>query len=49
VSSISAHVCFKGGAIANRVTEHALRELKPSDIDWVWIVEQNRRATLESL
>jgi hypothetical protein len=49
VSSISAHVCFKSGALQNRVTEHALCGLKPSDIDWVWIVEQKRNATPEEI
>ena len=39
------NVHFKDGSLANRVTERALCGLRPVDIDWVWDVENRRRAT----
>ena len=43
------NIHFKNGSLANRVTERALSGLRPVDIDWVWIVEERRRATREEV
>jgi len=39
------NVHFKDRSLANRVTKRALCGLRPVDIDWVWDVENRRRAT----
>ena len=43
------NVQFKTGALANRVTKSAMCDIRPADIDWLWIVEQKRRATPEEI
>jgi hypothetical protein len=40
---------YKGGALFNRITIQDLRGIRPSDIAWLWIVEQNRFATPEEI
>jgi hypothetical protein len=40
---------FKAVEMRNRVTEHSLCGLRPADIDFVWIVEEQRRATPEEI
>lgn len=39
------NVHLKGGALNNRVTVRGFEGLQPQQIDWVWIVEEQRRAT----
>jgi hypothetical protein len=41
---IHYNVHFKDGSVANKVTQDAIRGLRPIDIDWVWIIEDRRRA-----
>lgn len=43
------NVCFKSGTMQNRVTEHALCGIQPEDIDFVWVVEEQRKATPEEI
>ena len=43
--TLHCNVQFKTGALANRVTKSAMCDIRPADIDWLWIVEQKRRAT----
>ena len=43
------NVQFKTGALANRVTERAMCDIRLADIDWLWIVEQKRRANPEEI
>ena len=35
----------RAGALVNRVTVRSFEGLRSGDIDWVWIVEEQRRAT----
>jgi hypothetical protein len=39
----------KSGALLNRVTARGFEGLRPGDIDWVWLVEEQRRATPPAL
>jgi hypothetical protein len=39
----------KGGALLNRVTTRGFEGFSPKDIDWVWIVEEKRRATPDEI
>jgi hypothetical protein len=39
------NIQYKSGSLVNRVTVRGFEGLKPSDIDWVWIVEEKRHAT----
>lgn len=39
------NVCFKGGALQGRVTARGFEGLRPEQIEWVWIVDEKRRAT----
>jgi len=43
----SAHynLKYKVGAVLNRVTARDVCGTRPQDIEWIWIVEQNRYAT----
>lgn len=43
------NIGMKGGGLANRVTMRGFEGLRPAEIDWVWIVEKNRRATLDEI
>ena len=47
--TVHYNVQFKTGALANRVTRRAMSDIRPADIDFVWIVEQKRRATPEEI
>jgi hypothetical protein len=44
--SIQAHynVHFKDGSKASKVQLRAISGLRPVDIDWIWVVEERRRA-----
>jgi hypothetical protein len=42
-------VHFKGGGVRMRVTGRSLRGLRAPKVDWLWNVEQKRRATPEEL
>jgi hypothetical protein len=42
-------VHFKSGGMRMRVTERSLRGLRAEEIDWLWFVEQKRRATPEEI
>jgi hypothetical protein len=43
------NVCFKGGALQGRTTVSGFEGLRPEQIDWVWIVDEMRRATPEEI
>ena len=44
------NVKYKGGSpLLNRVLARDLQECRYSDIEWVWIVEDGRRATPEEI
>ncbi len=43
------NACFKGGALQGRTTVRAFEGLQPEQIDWVWIVDEMRRATPEGI
>jgi hypothetical protein len=42
----SAHynLKYKSGALLNRITIQDLRGIKPADVEFIWLVEQNRFA-----
>lgn len=40
---------LKGAALNNRVTARGFEGLQPQQIDWVWIVEERRRATADEI
>jgi hypothetical protein len=39
------NIQLKGGGLVNRVTVRGFEGLQSQLIDWVWIVEEKRRAT----
>jgi hypothetical protein len=43
------NVCFKGGALQGRMTVRGFEGLRPEQIDWVWIVNEMRRATPDEI
>lgn len=43
------NVMFKGGGVRKRVTGRSLRGLRASEVDWLWNIEQKRRAAPEEL
>jgi hypothetical protein len=43
------NVRFISGATATRVTARTLREIKSDQIEWIWMVEAQRRATREEI
>ena len=47
----SAHynLKYKGGALLNRITVQDLRGIRPADVAWLWVVEQNRFASPEEI
>ena len=47
--TLSYNVHFKSGRIENRLLDREIRGLRPVDIDWVWIVERRRRATIDEI
>jgi hypothetical protein len=44
-SALHFNIQFKSGALVNRVTVRSFEGLRSADIDSVWIVEEQRRAT----
>ncbi len=40
---------YKSGALLNRITAHDVCGIKPSDIEFIWIVEEKRNATAEEI
>ena len=40
---------YKAGALLNRVTARDLCGIRPSDIEWICIVEEKRNATAEEI
>jgi hypothetical protein len=40
---------YKTGALLNRITAHDISGIRPADVEWIWIVEQNRYATAEEI
>jgi len=40
---------YKAGALLNRITAHDVCGVKPEDIEWLWIVEQDRYATAKEI
>jgi hypothetical protein len=42
-------VHFKSGGVRKRVTGRSLRGLRAPEVDWLWNVEQKRRAIPEEL
>jgi hypothetical protein len=48
--TVHYNVHFKsGGSLEGQVTDSALCGLRPADIDWLWIVEESRRATPDEI
>jgi hypothetical protein len=43
------NIQLKGGGLVNRVTMRGFEGLQSQQIDWVWIVEDQRRATPEEI
>jgi hypothetical protein len=43
------NVCFKGGALQGRRTVRGFEGLRPEQIEWVWIVDEKRRATPDEI
>ena len=43
------NIQLKGGALENRVTARGFEGFRPTDIEWVWIVEEKRRATPDEI
>jgi hypothetical protein len=43
------NVCFKSGALLNRVQQRTICGLAPRDIDFIWMVEEERRATPDEI
>jgi hypothetical protein len=43
------NIHFKGGVLRNRVTVRGFEGLPPANIEWVWIVEEKRRATPDEI
>ena len=43
------NVQFKAGELRSRVTERDLCGLRPEDIDFVWVVEERKKATAEEI
>ena len=43
------NVCFRGGALQGRMTVRCLEGLRPEQIDWVWMVDEKRRANPEEI
>ena len=43
------NIQLKAGALNNRVTARGFESLRPVDIEWVWIVEEERRATSDEI
>jgi len=43
------NVCFKSGVLLNRVQRSIICCLSPKEIDWIWIVEEKRRATADEI
>lgn len=40
---------FKPDGALNRITARDICGIRPQDIEWIWIVEQNRKATPEEI
>jgi hypothetical protein len=40
---------YKTGALLNRLTALDVCGIRPQDIEWIWIVEQDRYATPEEI
>ncbi len=49
LGTLHFNIQLKGGALENRVTARGFEGLRPVDIEWVWIVEEKRRATLDEV
>ena len=47
--TVRYNVHFIGGSLENRVAQRSICGLRPTDIDWIWIVELRRRATQEEI
>ena|ERR1035438_548994 len=43
------NIFFKGGALQGRVTVRAFESLRPEQIDWVWMIDEKRRATQDEI
>lgn len=40
---------YKTGGLLHRITAHDICGIRPADIEWIWIVEQNRYATPDEI
>ena len=47
--TVHYNVHFKDRSIQSRATKRELCGLRPSDIEWIWIIELRRRATPEEV
>jgi hypothetical protein len=43
------NVRYVGGGLHSRATAHSFKVLTPESIEWVWIIEEHRRATPEEV
>ena len=43
------NICFKGCALQGRVTVRDFEGLRPEQIDWVWMIDEKRRATQDEI
>ena len=49
LGALHYNIQLKGGALNNRVTARGFEGPRPADIEWVWIVEEKRRATPDEI
>lgn len=47
--TVHFNVKYKESGFDNRVLARDLKGYRPSDIEWVWIVEEKRTATAEEI
>jgi hypothetical protein len=47
--SATYNVGFKGGALQSRMPVHGFEGLRPEQFDWVWMVDEMRRATPDEI
>ena len=47
--TVHFNVRFKSGGRLNRLVDNEVRGLRPSEIEWVYLVEEERNATPEEI
>jgi|HubBroStandDraft_6_1064221.scaffolds.fasta_scaffold190516_3 hypothetical protein len=43
------NICLVGGGVQTRLIARAFAILRPEQIEWVWIVEEKRRASADEI